>query len=235
MNESDTHVVLVHAAWHGGWSWGDVPGLLKSKGYTVSVIDQLPSTKGGTPADLAADAAAVREVIAGSSKPVVLVGQSYGGMVVSELAGVPNVRAAAYVGAFAPPQAGLNLLDLAGGVLPPWIIVDETGAFCTVEPVMAAQLMASNAASPEAAREHVARMVAQSVAAFASPSTTSGWGSVPTYYLVTAKDEVIPPEGQHAMAGALGATVSTIDGPHIPQVSDPQGVADFIAQAAVGG
>jgi pimeloyl-ACP methyl ester carboxylesterase len=234
MNESETHVLLVHAAWHGGWSWGEVPGLLESQGFTVSVIDQLPSTRGGTPADLAADAAAVREVIASSSKPTVLVGQSYGGMVVSELAGEPNVRAAAYIGAFAP-QPGLNLLDLAGGVLPPWIIVDETGAFCVVEPIMAAQLMASNASSPEAAREHVARMVPQSVAAFAAPSTTSGWGTVPTYYLVTAQDEVIPPDGQRAMAEGLGATITTIDGPHIPQISDPQGVANFIAHSAVGG
>lgn len=182
------------------------------------------------PQGLKADADAVREMIAAATKPVVLIAHSYGGMVISELAGDPRVVSTIYVAAFLPPN-GLNVLDLVGGQLPPWILADETTGFCSIDPARAVQLFASNAVSPEAAEAHVTRMVPHAVPAFAEVSSNTGWGDVPISYLVAERDEVIPPSGQIAMAEGAGAKITTIDAPHFPGLGGADALVDFIVGA----
>lgn len=231
MKTDSVQLVLVHGAWHGGWSWTDVPDLLEERGFAVTVMDQLPSTHAGVPQGLKADADAVREAVAAADKPVVLVGHSYGGMVISELAGHPRVVAAMYVAAFLP-QSGLSVLDLVGGQLPPWILVDEANGFCSIDPAHAVELMASNATNRAAADVHVNRMVPHAVPAFVEASSIGSWGEVPVNFLVAERDSVIPPSAQIAMAEGAGATITTVDAPHFPGLGDATVVVDFIADAA---
>ena len=111
--------LLVHGSWCGGWVWDDVAQRLQKGGHRVTVVDQLPST-GTDPAalgDLTADAHHVRVVLDTLDEPVVLVGHSYGGMVLTELADHPKVRHSVYLAAFWP-QRGQSQLDL-GQPLPP--------------------------------------------------------------------------------------------------------------------
>lgn len=231
MQAGSLQVVLVHGAWHGGWSWGEVPSLLEARGFDVTVIDRLPSSRPGVPQGLAADADALREVVATATKPVVLVAHSYGGMVISELAGDPRIAAAVYVAAFLPGNGG-KVFDLLSGELPPWFLVDSESGFCSVAPEFAGHLMASNAPSDAAREEHVRRMGPHALTAFVDPSSTSGWGDVPVSYLVAGRDEIIPPEAQVAMAEAAGATMSRIDTPHFPTLSESAAVVDLIAATA---
>ncbi len=116
--------VLVHGAWGGGWVWDDLAGRLEKAGHPVTVVDQLPSagTDPSVLGDLIADAAYVAEVLDKCDEPVVLVGHSYGGMVITELARHPKVRHSVYLAAFLP-QRGQSLQSMFGEApLPTWIV-----------------------------------------------------------------------------------------------------------------
>lgn len=225
------NVVLVHGAWHGGWSWGELPQQLRQRGATVTVVDSLPSTTGDPSLGLTADADFLRNVVSEQDRPVTLVGHSYGGMVLSELAGDDSIAAAVYVAGFLP-QKGQTILDLVGGTLPEWIEVQDDGAFCVVASSRARELMASGLASPADAEEHVRRMVPHAVAAFGTPSSTEGWGDTPVSYLLTRDDLVIPADLQRAMADHAGARIEEIGATHIPMHEAPAKVVDFIAASA---
>lgn len=231
MNAVTPHVVLVHGAWHGGWSWGSTPEDLRARGLTVSVIDQLPSTDGGAPAGLKDDAKALREHIAAEKGPVVVVAHSYGGMVASELAGEPSIAAVVYLAAFLPVE-GETLAELMGGQLPPWVLFDETRTFTHLDPSVSREFVAVDAASPEQVDEHVSRMVPHAVRAFLEPSSTAGWGSTPVTYVVAERDQVIPPEAQHAMAGRAGAATTVADATHLGIQSQSAEAVEIIAAVA---
>lgn len=121
MTETNRHVVLVHGAWHGGWVWSALVPHLESAGLTVTVVD-LPSS--GAQGDLAADVEVVRAALAELDGPAILVGHSYGGLVISETATPKTVSHLVYVCAFMLP-AGVALLDAVDHGLPKWISVDE--------------------------------------------------------------------------------------------------------------
>ncbi|CAN7382350.1 alpha/beta hydrolase [Microbacterium foliorum] len=224
------NALLVHGAWHGGWSWGEVADALRERGVSVTIVDQLPSTTGDPALGLAADARFVRDILDRATDPVTLVGHSYGGMVLSELAGHPNVASAVYVAAFLPP-AGASVLDLVGGVLPDWIEVDEAGHFCAVAASDAARVMADGYDDPTQVAAHTGRLVAQSVLAFAQPSSTPGWGDTPVSYLLAEQDAAIPPFAQEAMTAAAGVDPIRLDSGHIPMQSQPTAVVDLIVAA----
>ena len=225
-------VVLIHGAWHGGWSWMAAADRLRELGLDVAVVDQLPSTRGDAMLGLYADAAHVREVVDQLEHDrVVVVGHSYGAMVLSELAGNNTISHAFYIAGFAP-ERGKAVLDLIKGPPPEWVLFSEDGGFSTVDKNMAGHLMAANAPSPEIAERHVARMVPQAVLATAQPSTISGWGSTPVTYILAEEDEVIPPELQETMARAVGARLVRVSTPHFPMYSELDLIVDLIASAA---
>src|SRR3954452_22070197 len=124
-----TNFVLVHGGFIGGWYWSEVADRLRKAGHRVEVIEQLPSA-GTDPAalgDLAADAKAVKQTVERIGEPVVLVGHSYGGMVITELADHPAVAHTVYLSAFWP-QRGQSLGDMLGhGPLPSWIVPHDNG------------------------------------------------------------------------------------------------------------
>ncbi|GAB3618457.1 alpha/beta hydrolase [Okibacterium endophyticum] len=227
---SKQRIVFVHGGWHGGWSWGEVPTILIGRGFDVTVVDQLPTTAGEADAGIPTDAELLTRILDELAGPVVLVAHSYGGMVASEIAGHPAVAHVVYVAAFLP-EAGAVLGQLLGE-LPPWIVFDESGSFCSVEREAALQIMAADAPNPEASQAHVDRMVPHSVRVFGQPSTTAGWGSTPISYVQTLNDQVIPPTLQSQMATRAGATIVPIESGHFPMASVPDLVADHIAAAA---
>jgi pimeloyl-ACP methyl ester carboxylesterase len=219
-------VVLVHGGFVDGAGWEGVYNILKKDGYDVSVV-QNPTTT------LADDVAATQRAIARAQGPVVLVGHSYGGVVVSEAGTDPKVIALVYITAFAADK-GESVQSLIanpppGAPVPP--ILPPQNGYLFLD---SAKFRASFAADVDEAR---AAFMADSqvpwgVAALAGEVTEPAWKSKPSWYLVATEDKMIPPHAQRQMAARAGATVTEAAGSHAIYVSKPDAVAAFIAGAA---
>lgn len=229
-------VVLVHGAFADASSWNGVTRRLQHEGYTV-VAAANPLR------DLAGDAAYVSSVLDGITGPVVLVGHSYGGEVITNAAvGHPNVKALVYVAAFAPDQgeSGLELTGrFPGSQLGAHLSVHSfpqadgtSGTEATVDPaafhtVFAADLAKATSAEMAAAQRPVA------LAALAAPSGVPAWRTVPSWYLVAGSDQAIPAAAERFMAQRAGAhTVEVKGASHVVMVSHPARTADLIVRAA---
>lgn len=220
------NVVLVHGGFVDGSGWQGVHALLKQKGYNVTIV-QNPTTS------LADDVAFTRRAIAQQDGPVVLVGHSYGGVVVSEAGTDPKVKSVVYIAAFAP-DAGESVSSLIanpppGAAVPP--ILPPVDGFLLLDK---AKFAASFAADVDA--RTVAFMaesqVPWGVAALTGAVTNPAWKVKPSFYLVAGDDRMIPPPAQRQMAKRAGATVTETKGSHAVYVSRPKAVADIIEQAA---
>lgn len=220
------NVVLVHGGFVDGSGWQDVYDMLKKDGYNVTIV-QNPTTS------LADDVAVTKRAIAGQDGPVVLVGHSYGGVVISEAGTDEKVKAVVYIAAFAPDK-GESVSSLianppAGAPVPP--ILPPVDGFLFLDK---AKFAASFAADVDA---DVASFMADSqvpwgVEALAGAVTDPAWKSKPSYYLVASDDRMIPPAAQRMMAERAGATVTETAGSHAVYVSKPEAVAAIIEQAA---
>jgi pimeloyl-ACP methyl ester carboxylesterase len=222
------NVVLVHGGFVDGSGWQGVYESLTRDGFRVSVV-QNPTLS------LEGDAQATRQIIDAQDGPVVLVGHSYGGAVITEAGTHPNVAALVYVCAFAPDQ-GESVGSLIAGfpadgpqppILPPkdgFLFLDRDKFHAS----FAADLPAEQAAFMADAQ------VPWNVAAPAGPITEASWRTKPSWYLVTTEDRMIPPPAQRTMAGRIGATQSEVTASHSVYVSQPETVATLIAQAAAG-
>jgi pimeloyl-ACP methyl ester carboxylesterase len=220
------NVVLVHGGFVDGSGWQGVYESLTRDGFRVSVV-QNPTLS------LEGDAQATRQIIDAQDGPVVLVGHSYGGAVITEAGTHPNVAALVYVCAFAPDQ-GESVGSLIAGfpadgpqppILPPkdgFLFLDRDKFHAS----FAADLPAEQAAFMADAQ------VPWNVAAPAGPITEASWRTKPSWYLVTTEDRMIPPPAQRTMAGRIGATQSEVTASHSVYVSQPETVATVIAQAA---
>jgi len=218
--------MLVHGAWHGGWAWDPLLPHLLGAGLDVEVVD-LPSSGGGG-GDLAADAAVVRDALRANPWPTVVVGHSYGGIVVSEAAaGEPNVMSVVYLTAFML-DVGESLLGALGGEVPGWIEVDAGAGVSRVPdpvPVFYADL-------PDVvAQGYASRLSEQSTASFAAPQTAAAWRDVPSVYVTCTQDRAIPYPAQQAMS-ARARVVYTLESSHSPFASHAAEVAAIIATAA---
>ena len=218
-------VVLVHGAWHGAWCWEDVASRLRADGQPVVVVE-LPSVAAG--GDMYDDAQAVHDAIAAVDGETVVVGHSYGGIVITEgAAGVPGVRHLVYVTAFMLDE-GESLLSAVGGTLPDWIkpATEGRGMIATD-----GERVFYNTCAPEDAHAAAERLRPQANATFEQPVRSVAWRDVPSTYVICDRDNAIPVGAQEAMAARAGTT-HRLDSDHSPFVHDPDAVAALIRDAA---
>jgi pimeloyl-ACP methyl ester carboxylesterase len=225
-NSKSPTVVLVHGGFVDGAGWEGVYNVLKKDGFNVSIV-QNPTTT------LADDVAATKLVIAQAQGPVVLVGHSYGGVVVTEAGTDPKVKGLVYITAFAPDK-GESVQSLIanpppGAPVPP--ILPPVDGYLFLD---RAKFRASFAADvgEEKAAFMADSQVPWGVAALAGAVTEPAWKSKPSWYLVATEDKMIPPPAQRQMAARAGATVAEAAGSHAVYVSKPEAVAALIAKAA---
>jgi pimeloyl-ACP methyl ester carboxylesterase len=218
--------VLVHGGFVDGSGWQGVYDILKKDGYNVSIV-QNPTTS------LADDVAVTKRTIAQQDGPVILVGHSYGGVVVSEAGTDVKVKAVVYIAAFAPDK-GESVSSLianppAGAPVPP--ILPPVDGFLFLDKAKFADAFAADV-DAETASFMADSQVPWGVGALTGAVTDPAWKNKPSYYLVAADDRMIPPPAQRMMAERAGSTVVETAGSHAAYVSKPQAVADIIEQAA---
>ena len=215
-------LLLVHGAWHGSWCWGPLRDALGDD-VRVHTVD-LPSV-GDDPAalgDLYADAAAVRGALEEVDGPVVVVGHSYGGAVVTEAVTADSgVAHLVYLCAF-QLDVGDSLLGTVGGQAPPWWDVRER-AIGVVGP----EQVFYNGVPDELTRDSVARIALQSRASVEQPLTNAGWRHTPSTYVVCEEDRAIPVFAQEAMSSRAGEVLRLPSG-HSPFLSHPAELAALL-------
>lgn len=219
-------VVLVHGGFADGSGWEGVYRGLRKQGFTVSVV-QNPTVS------LADDVRATRWVLAQQKEPVILVGHSYGGVVITEAGNDPRVAGLVYIAAFAP-DAGESVASLikdppAGAPVPP-ILPPRDGYLLLDKSKFAASFAAD--VDPELAAFMADAQVPWGLEALQGAVSQPAWKSKPSWYLVATDDRMIPPAAQRAMSQRAGSTVVEVRGSHAVYVSRPDAVVDVIAQAA---
>jgi len=235
--EGKPTVVLVHGAWADASNWSQVLAILQEDGFTVRAIaNPLRS--------LAGDAASVRAFLETLTGPIVLVGHSYGGAVITNAAtGVPNVRALVYVNAFAPDE-GENAIALAGpdsalSVPDPTAVFDLVPAAPPTPDTdlyLKRSTVFDSFANGLSARDQAVVAASQrpaTLGALSEPSGPPAWKTIPSWYLIGSEDRIVPPGVERAMAQRAGSVVIEYGAGHLGLISDPQAVAQGIRQAAM--
>jgi pimeloyl-ACP methyl ester carboxylesterase len=227
-NNTAKSVVLVHGGFVDGSGWDGVYQILKKDGYDVTIV-QNPTTSLGD------DVAVTKRAIAAASSNVILVGHSYGGVVVSETGTDPKVAAVVYIAAFAA-DAGESVSTLIanpppGASVPP--ILPPVDGFLMLDKAKFAASFAADV-RPSLAAFMADSQVPWGVAALEGKVTKPAWRVKPSWYLVATDDKMIPPPAQRQMANRAGATTVEVPGSHAVYVSDPAAVANLIKQAAAG-
>ena len=219
-------VVLVHGGFVDGSGWQGVYNVLRKDGYNVAVV-QNPTLS------LEGDVAATKRVIDAQSEPVILVGHSYGGAVITEAGNDPNVAGLVYIAAFAPDTGeSVNTLiaDPPPGAPVPPILPPQDG-FLFLD---RAKFPASFAAdvSAEQAAFMADSQVPWGVDALGGTISEPAWRNKPSWYLIATEDRMIPPPAQRSMSERAGSTIVEAAGSHSIYVSQPQAVAELIETAA---
>lgn len=219
-------IVLVHGAFADSSSWDRVVPLLLAKGYNVvSVYDPMSS--------LADDAAATKRFIDAQPGPVLLVGHSYGGAVITVAGANDKVVGLVYVAAFAP-DVGESINDLGKGQPPaPWAasLKVDSGGFASLPTDVVLKYFAPDVPAAEA-KVIAVKQGPLNVKCFDDKPTAAAWKTKPSWWVLPKKDQMIPPAAQDAMSKRAKATVTTIDASHVVMISKPKEVADVILAAA---
>jgi pimeloyl-ACP methyl ester carboxylesterase len=220
------NVVLVHGAFADGSSWSKVIPLLLAKGHRVSSV-AIPLTS------FAEDVAATRRAIGAQEGPVLLVGHSYGGVVITEAGNDAKVTGLVYVAAFAP-DAGQSIGDVSKGFPPPpglaelrplpdgYLLLSAKG----IEEDFAQDTTAAEKAILVAVQPQTAGAI------FEAKPRAAAWRSRPSNYVVASKDRMIAPEQEQSMANKIGAKITTLPSSHAVMLSHPTEVAAVIDEAA---
>jgi pimeloyl-ACP methyl ester carboxylesterase len=232
-NRGVKNIVLVHGAWADGSSWSKVIPLLEAQGYHV-VAAQLPLTS------LEEDDAATERAIARITKtypgPVLLVGHSYGGVVIGDTPGNdPNVAGLVYVAAFAPDsdESALSLLKTLSTPSPltPYLQFDAN-QFVTISPQGVAVAFAQDLSKLEQGTLTATQGPTSAADLTATPTVTPAWRTKPTWFIVAAQDKAITAPLEERMAERMNATTITLPTCHLAMLQEPLRVAEFIERAA---
>lgn len=229
MAESATPaILLVHGGFVDGSGWEGVYKILKKDGYNVSIV-QNPTLS------LADDVAVTKRIIAREKGSVILVGHSYGGVVITEAGNDPKVAGLVYIAAFAPDKgesvAALIKDPPAGAPVPP--ILPPQDGFLFLDRAKFAASFAADVAREKA--EFMAdSQVPWGVEALGGAISVPAWKSKPSWYLIATDDKMIPPPAQQFMSKRAGSTVVEVKGSHSVYVSKPEEVAALIETAAKG-
>jgi len=219
------NVILVHGAWADGSSWSRIIPLLAAKGLNVTAV-QLPLTS------LADDAATVKRALALETGPVVLVGHSYGGAVITEAGNDPKVTALVYVAAFAP-DAGQSAGSLNNSVPPTPMAAEvrpDSQGFLKLTKTGVYENFAQDITAAEKLKLYVAQ-APTNAKSLGGTIDTPAWRSKPSWYIVAAEDRAISPTLEATMAKTIGAKTSTVKGSHLIMLSKASAVAAVIEEA----
>ena len=222
------NIVLVHGGFVDGSGWQGVYKALKKAGFAVTIV-QNPTFS------LADDVAVTKRALAAQNGPAILVGHSYGGVVVTEAGNDPKVAGLVYVAAFAPDNgesvAALIKDPIPGAPVPP-ILPPQDGYLFLDKSKFAAAFAAD--VSADLAEFMADSQVPWGVEALSGAISQPAWRTKPSWYLVSTEDRMIPPDAQRAMSKRAGSTVVEVKGSHAVYVSQPEAVASIIAKAANG-
>ena len=222
------NVVLVHGGFVDGSGWQGVYKALKKSGYAVTVV-QNPTFS------LADDVAVTKRALATQNGPAILVGHSYGGVVITEAGNDPKVAGLVYIAAFAPDKgesvSALIKNPPPGAPVPP--ILPPQDGYLFLDRAKFASSFAADV-SPDLAEFMADSQVPWGVEALSGAISQPAWKTKPSWYLVSTEDRMIPPDAQRAMSKRAGSTVVEVKGSHSVYVSQPQAVASLIETAAKG-
>ncbi len=221
-------IVLIHGDFVDGSGWEHVYNILRKDGYAVRIVQNATSS-------LTDDVAATRRVIAGEPNSVILVGHSYGGVVITEAGTDPKVAGLVYIAAFAPDRgesvASLIRNPAPGVPMPPilpardgYLLLDRSKfatSFAADLPMEKADFMANS-------------QLPWGLGAREAPVKEAAWRTKPSWYLVATDDKMIPPAAQRAMSRRAGARAFEVKGSHAIHISQPEAVAALIRKAAKG-
>ena len=225
-NSASPTIVLVHGGFVDGAGWEGVYNELKKQGYNVSIV-QNPTTS------LADDVAATRLAISQAQGAVVLVGHSYGGVVITQAGNDPKVAGLVYITAFAPDKdesiQSIISNPPPGAPVPP--ILPPVNGYLFLDRAKFRDSFAADV-SAEKAAFMADSQVPWGVDALAGAVSAPAWKGKPSWYLVATEDKMIPPHAQRQMATRAGATVTEAAGSHAIYVSKPEVVAAVIDKAA---
>ena len=232
MNANGTmarNVVFVHGAFADGSSWAKVIPLLQAKGFHVTAV-------GNPLTSFADDVAATRRVIAAQDGPTVLVGHSYGGVVITEVGNDPKVTSLVYVAAFAP-DAGQSITEISKPFAPPPGLAEVRpliDGFILLSPKGIAESFAQDLSPAE--RALMAATQPQTAGAiFEARPSAAAWHTKPVWYVVATNDRMIDPAQERAMARQMKARTTELPSSHVAMLSHPKEVARVIEDAALGG
>jgi pimeloyl-ACP methyl ester carboxylesterase len=222
------NVLLVHGGWVDGSGWEGVYKALKKSGYAVTIVQEATTS-------FADDVATTKRAIASQNGPVILVGHSYGGAVITEAGNDPKVVGLVYVAAFAPDRGeSVSTLikdPLPGAPVPP--ILPPVDGYLLLDKAKFPASFAGDV-NPEKAAFMADSQVPWGVNALAGTISDPAWRTKPSWYLLTTDDKMIPAAAQRLMAKRASATVIEVKGSHAIFVSQPQAVASLIEKAAKG-
>lgn len=222
------NVVLVPGAFTDKSSWDKVAHLLRAKGFKVTAVD-IPLTS------LDADVAATRKVLDAQKGATILVGHSWGGVVIGEAGDDAKVKALVYVAAFAPDKGETLQALTANG--PPTeglkAVHPDSKGFLSIDPAAYAHVFVGDV--PAAEGEALAKKQKPiSGATFGAPAMVAAWHLKPTYYAISANDLMLPSQAEAFFAQRMKATTVTVPSSHASPVSHPEEIAALIEQAAKG-
>jgi len=222
------NILLIHGGFVDGSGWEGVYKTLKKEGYSVTVV-QNPTTS------LADDVAATKRALASQDGAAILVGHSYGGVVITEAGNDPKVVGLVYIAAFAPDKgesvSALIKNPAPGAPVPP-ILPPQDGYLFLDRSKFGASFAADVTADTAAFMAD--SQVPWGLDALNGVVSEPAWKRKPSWYLVSTEDRMIPPDAQRAMSKRAGSSVVEVKGSHAVYVSQPQAVAAIIAKAANG-
>jgi pimeloyl-ACP methyl ester carboxylesterase len=216
--------VFVHGLWHGAWAWDQTQAMLGVRGIESYAVE-LPLTS------LADDVAAVQAVLDSICADVVLIGHSYGGVVITALPVRPNVRHLVFLTAY-QVDAGESMakvfpdLELPPPALAPAIRRDKETGLSTLDPAIARDVL-YNGVPDDVVDDALSRLRPSALALFRETPTTVAWRTVPSTYVVCAQDRALVPLLQRAMAARATTTVEWPVG-HSPAAACPRELADLV-------